>query len=122
MPDRRVTKEMTEHLEQFTKKPVVTDSKVDSILGNRGPIYGDYTDQIELRNSLMMLMAEAHYAHSGKVLGPAEHQYLWDILNKLTRVAATPNHLDTWQDIAGYATLIVKSINKRGVGVDHAHK
>ena len=99
-----------------------TFTKIDSILGNRGPIYGDYTSQVELRSCIVDLMCKAHEAHNGTVMDPVEVEYLWDIVNKLTRVAATPNHVDTWQDIAGYATLIVKSINKRAVGVDHAHK
>lgn len=37
-----------------------------------------------------------------------ELYYNWVIiLNKLLRILGDPSHLDSWRDIAGYATLIV---------------
>lgn len=32
------------------------------------------------------------------------------IMNKLFRILATPNHLDSWKDIAGYAQLVVNDL------------
>lgn len=41
--------------------------------------------------------------------------YAWiTILCKLIRVIRTPNHLDSWRDIIGYATLVVNHIEKHG--------
>lgn len=34
------------------------------------------------------------------------------ILNKLIRILGTPNKLDSWVDIAGYAQLVVNDIEK----------
>ena len=40
-----------------------------------------------------------------------EYVYSWVIImNKLIRLLANPRHLDSWKDIAGYATLTVKDI------------
>lgn len=35
------------------------------------------------------------------------------ILNKLVRLIATPNHRDSWLDIAGYAQLVLGDIDDR---------
>jgi predicted acylesterase/phospholipase RssA len=34
------------------------------------------------------------------------------ILNKLVRILGDPKHLDSWRDIAGYATLVVEYLEK----------
>jgi len=28
---------------------------------------------------------------------------IWDVVNKLSRLAVTPDHIDTWHDISVYA-------------------
>jgi len=33
-----------------------------------------------------------------------------EVLHKLCRILATPRHLDSWRDIAGWATLVVDHI------------
>ena len=60
----------------------------------------------------MGLIDEAHLQHHGYGLNNVQKEYFWDILNKLTRVAITPDHQDTWHDIAGYATLIERSLKE----------
>ena len=47
-----------------------------------------------------------------------EAWYPWVIiLNKLARILGDPKHLDSWRDIAGYATLVVNYLEKK-----EAHK
>lgn len=42
-----------------------------------------------------------------------EYAYNWMIiLNKLIRLLGNPFKLDSWQDIAGYATLVVKHLEE----------
>lgn len=36
----------------------------------------------------------------------------WTILCKLMRVLGDPKHIDSWRDIAGYATLVVDYLEK----------
>ena len=42
-----------------------------------------------------------------------EAWYNWVIiLNKLARILGDPKHIDSWRDIAGYATLVVDYLEK----------
>ena len=42
-----------------------------------------------------------------------EGWYTWVIiLNKLLRILGDPMHIDSWRDIAGYATLVVEYLEK----------
>lgn len=46
---------------------------------------------------------------------PDSHQEAAEmILFKLSRIASgNPNHIDHWRDIAGYATLVVRELEKK---------
>ena len=45
------------------------------------------------------------------------------VLNKLVRVLNDPMHLDSWDDIAGYATLVSNHLRIRAANLaEHAHK
>ena len=44
-----------------------------------------------------------------------EVYYNWVIiLNKLTRLLADPLNIDSWKDIAGYASLVVNYLEEKG--------
>lgn len=87
-------------------------SEVKETLKERGKVYGDYKGGSEFRANVMELIADryAKVNHGGM---PAIHMvYVYDIVNKLSRLAATPYHIDTWHDIAGYATLAEEAFKK----------
>lgn len=87
-------------------------SNVNETLKERGKVYGDYKGGSEFRANVMELIVDryAKVNHGGM---PAIHMvYVYDIVNKLSRLAVTPYHIDTWHDIAGYATLVEKAIRK----------
>lgn len=87
-------------------------SEVKETLKERGKVYGDYKGGSEFRANVMELIADryAKVNHGGM---PAIHMvYVYDIVNKLSRLAVTPYHIDTWHDIAGYATLVEKALRK----------
>lgn len=87
-------------------------SEVNETLKERGKVYGDYKGGSEFRANVMELIADryAKVNHGGM---PAIHMvYVYDIVNKLSRLAVTPYHIDTWHDIAGYATLVEKALRK----------
>lgn len=87
-------------------------SNVNETLKERGKVYGDYKGGSEFRANVMELIADryAKVNHGGM---PAIHMvYVYDIVNKLSRLAVTPYHIDTWHDIAGYATLVEKALRK----------
>lgn len=87
-------------------------SEVNETLKERGKVYGDYKGGSEFRANVMELIVDryAKVNHGGM---PAIHMvYVYDIVNKLSRLAVTPYHIDTWHDIAGYATLVEKALRK----------
>ena len=87
-------------------------SNVNETLKERGKVYGDYKGGSEFRANVMKLIIDryAEVNHGGM---PAIHMvYLYDIVNKLSRLASTPDHIDTWHDIAGYATLAKEAFKK----------
>lgn len=87
-------------------------SNVKETLKERGKVYGDYKGGSEFRANVMELIADryAKVNHGGM---PAIHMvYVYDIVNKLSRLAVTPYHIDTWHDIAGYATLVEEAFKK----------
>ena len=81
-------------------------SNVNETLKERGAVYGDYKGGSEFRASVMKLIKDRHQAVNGKDLDAVQMVYIYDIGNKLSRLATTPDHIDTWHDIAGYATLV----------------
>lgn len=87
-------------------------NNVNETLKERGKVYGDYKGGSEFRANVMELIINryAEVNHGGM---PAIHMvYVYDIVNKLSRLAVTPYHIDTWHDIAGYATLVEKALRK----------
>lgn len=87
-------------------------SNVNETLKERGKVYGDYKGGSEFRANVMELIVDRYSKvnHGGM---PAIHMvYVYDIVNKLSRLAVTPYHIDTWHDIAGYATLVEKALRK----------
>lgn len=87
-------------------------SNVNETLKERGKVYGDYKGGSEFRANVMELIIDryAKVNHGGML---AIHMvYVYDIVNKLSRLAVTPYHIDTWHDIAGYATLVEKALRK----------
>lgn len=87
-------------------------SNVNETLKERGKVYGDYKGGSEFRANVMKLIIDryAEVNHGGML---AIHMvYLYDIVNKLSRLASTPDHIDTWHDIAGYATLAEEAFKK----------
>lgn len=83
---------------------------IDETLGQRSPVYGPYGGQIMVRNELIKVMTDSYYELHGTHMSDRHQQYIWDIANKLSRISASPDHLDSWHDIQGYAKLIEKDI------------
>jgi len=78
---------------------------IEETLQERGAVYGDYEGGSELRASIMGIITDRHQKVNGKPMDKVHQVYIFDIVNKLSRLSTTPDHLDTWHDIAGYAKL-----------------
>ncbi len=93
-------------------------SEIDETLGKRSPVYGPYGTQVMVRRDIVTTMLAAYKEqHSGELMPPKYQEYLWDIANKLSRIATSPNHVDSWHDIQGYAKLIEQDLLKTGEGI-----
>nr|DAV53872.1 MAG TPA: hypothetical protein [Caudoviricetes sp.] len=88
-------------------------SNVNETLKQRGAVYGDYKGGSEFRANVMKLIKDRHQAVNGKLLDALHMVYIYDIVNKLSRLATTPDHIDTWHDIAGYAMLVEEALKKQ---------
>lgn len=90
---------------------------IEETLKERGSNYGDYGIGSRLRANIMREIKLARIDNNLTNLTELEVVYIYDIVNKLSRLVTTPYHLDTWHDIAGYATLVEKELKK---GITHA--
>jgi len=88
----------------------------DEVLKERGSVYGDFTDGSRLEMQMMALLAFNHEKQCSKQLSELERVFFSKIIMKLSRLSVTPNHIDSWTDIAGYARLI----EQHYIGVQNA--
>jgi len=80
----------------------------EEVLENRGGDYGDYEYMSRVAQNLKNVMNTGTSS-----LNFAQQESVDMICTKLSRIACgNPNKSDTWQDIAGYATLIVNILEK----------
>lgn len=86
-------------------------------LQQRGSVYGPYLQGIRTRDAIIETMEIAYRAHHGCEMPREAVQCVWDIANKLSRIAVCPMHMDSWHDIAGYATLIETTLKDEGIGI-----
>lgn len=78
---------------------------VEETLESRGEIYGDYLGGTVFRTEVMAAIRERYMANTGFPMPRLYQTMIFDIVNKLSRLAVTPNHIDTVHDIIGYAKL-----------------
>ena len=92
-------------------------SDIDETLAKRSPVYGPYGSQILVRRSIVNIMSQAHEDVNNRPPSERHLEYFWDIANKLSRISVSPDHLDSWHDIQGYAKLVEEDIIKLDAGV-----
>lgn len=85
---------------------VQADTNVDAILNERAGNYGSFATQAKIAQRLK------HVAHTaageqGKTFATDQAEALDMIFSKIARILnGNPDHVDSWTDIAGYATLV----------------
>ena len=86
----------------------ITSSNIQDVqqtFKTREVIYGDYDIGIEFRTTVMNAILKS-YKDNRKTDMPQEFRTLFmDVLTKLNRLAVSPNHVDSWHDLEGYARL-----------------
>jgi hypothetical protein len=84
--------------------------EIDAILGKRGEQYGSFMQSADTVVRIKSIMHNA-VARNNVHLYPDQLQALDMIATKISRIVhGNPNHLDSWIDIAGYATLVADRI------------
>lgn len=81
-------------------------------LTQRGAVYGDYEGGLETRNGLLEVLDLHKYKCTGQAFNGVERVMFLDLINKLVRFAGAPDHVDSIHDLAGYATLIERTLTK----------
>jgi hypothetical protein len=87
---------------------------VNETLNDREEIYGDYGHNVATRCAVMNALSQLRYKKAGTVFTEEERVMIQDLVFKLVRFAASPDHVDSVHDIAGYATLIERELRKVG--------
>lgn len=78
----------------------------EEILSERQKTHGEFSTHAEIAQGLKDVMR----SHDGN-LTPAQKESLEMILHKVARILnGNANHKDHWDDIAGYATLVARTL------------
>ena len=79
---------------------------IDNTLEHRGKIYGDYSNNVDAVADIMKTLKTLHLmAHDDIPMASADEANLYYIVIKLVRLGVSPDHLDSWHDLQGYAKL-----------------
>jgi len=84
----------------------------DDVLEERGNVYGDFNEGIMLETIILESIKYRYQEHHGKQMPPEFVVYISKIAMKLSRLSITPDHIDSWTDIAGYARLVELHLKK----------
>ena len=80
--------------------------RIDAVLDTRAVQYGLFKDGAALMQSLKRTVS-AHAQQHNKTFADDQWEALEMIIHKIARIVnGNPDNVDSWTDIAGYATLI----------------
>lgn len=82
---------------------------IESILEERQKTHGEFAKHAAIAQDLKSIVL----LHRPGTLSLAQREALDMIMHKIARILnGNPNHKDHWNDIAGYATLVARELNK----------
>jgi len=84
----------------------------DQVLEQRGEVYGDFFEGISLEAVILENIKDRYRKQHKQEMDPVYVIYLSKIAMKLSRLAVSPRHMDSWTDIAGYARLVEIQLTK----------
>ena len=81
-------------------------NRILALVTERSKVYGEAW----LKTGFVLRVLE----FGKSAMATSDYVYAWMIcINKLVRLMTTPNHLDSWEDLAGYATLVSEDIRSQ---------
>lgn len=93
-------------VESMRKGSPKESTTVDAILDARAENYGKFIDGAEIMQMLKR-MVHGYIENRGTQLAFDQRESIDMIIHKLGRIInGNPDHVDSWRDIAGYATLV----------------
>jgi hypothetical protein len=88
------------------REVVAEETGIDETLDNRAQDYGKFKDGAALMQGIKRLLAD-HAAKHDKTFADDQWEALEMIVHKIGRIVnGNPDKVDSWVDIAGYATLV----------------
>lgn len=92
--------------------------RIHDLLSKRESTHGSFSDVAEVAHGIGLLIARTHIRRSASPtsdgspqFSAVQHEALRMIASKIGRIAAgDANELDHWEDIAGYAMLVVNDL------------
>ena len=97
--------------EKIDNHVVETFGSVDKTLNERGKRYGSFKTHAEITQNIKSAMQNSP---NWLKLSPDKIECLDMIAHKIGRILnGDPEYSDSWHDIAGYATLVEKELNKK---------
>lgn len=83
---------------------------INEVLAEREKTYGEFPECADLAQNLKAIMIDSIY---GSKLANYQALALEMIALKIARILnGDPNHIDSWRDISGFATLVVRELEK----------
>lgn len=96
---------------RLNQKKAMNTTDIEDILTERGTRYGKFKDHANASQSLKSVV-KIHMGDRWYQIEPDQREALEMICHKMARIInGDPNYADSWQDIAGYAKLIVDRLN-----------
>lgn len=94
----------------FVDDLAVTPSGIENTLQERGKRYGNFSEHAAISQDLKDVM----YASNGWAgLNKTQREALEMIQHKVARILnGDPNYVDSWHDIAGYSTLVERTLTE----------
>jgi hypothetical protein len=81
---------------------------VEQTLEQRGSIYGEFCEQVNAVSGIVMSMQKAYRAKHNDIPATSLVTEWYYLAIKMARIAVSPDHLDNYHDLAGYAMLMEK--------------
>ena len=88
----------------------IMQTNVETVLAERQNTHGSFLENATCSQELKGVV----YEHGQELIPPIAREALDNICQKMSRIiTGNPNHADSWVDIAGYATLVAKDLEKQ---------
>jgi hypothetical protein len=102
----KLRKQVLDNLCEDEREPEVEAADVDETLDERAKDYGRFKDSAALMQGIKRLLADHARMHN-KTFADDQWEALEMIVHKIGRIVnGNSDKVDSWVDIAGYATLI----------------